>query len=97
MSFVQILEYETDKPDEVAELAVGRMAAAPSLPPGLRVLVTQDRDNPRRFVTIIEFPSAELAAQMLSQNNSAEFIGRMAPLCTAGPTFSQLDVTQTIG
>jgi hypothetical protein len=97
MSFVQILEYETDKPDEVAALAGGRMGAAGTLPPGFRVLVTQDRDNTRRYVTIIEFPSAEAAAQATAQNNSEEFLGKVAPLCTSGPTFSYLNVTRTMG
>jgi hypothetical protein len=48
-------------------------------------------------VTIIEFTSAEAAAQAIAQNNSEEFLGKMAPLRTSGPTFSYLNVTRTMG
>jgi hypothetical protein len=98
LSFVQILEYETDQPAEVAALAGGRMGeTGSSLPPGFRVLVTQDRDNARRFVTIIEFPSEAAASQAIAQNNSEEFLSKIAGLCTSGPTFSYLNVTRTLG
>jgi hypothetical protein len=97
VSFVQILEYETDQPAEVAALAGGRMGETGTLPPGFRVLVTQDRDNTRRYVTIIEFPSAEAASQAIAQNNSEEFIKKIAALCSSGPTFSYLNVTRTLG
>jgi hypothetical protein len=89
------MEYETDKQDEVEALAAGR--GMTSLPPGFRVVSTQDRDNPRRYVTIMEFPSAEVAAQAFAQNNSAELIQKIAALCTSGPTYSHLNVTRTIG
>jgi hypothetical protein len=97
VSFVQILEYETDQPAEVAALAGGRMGADGNLPPGFRVLVTRDRDNARRFVTIIEFPSEAAASQAMAQNNSEEFLQKIATLCTSGPKFSYFTVTSTLG
>jgi hypothetical protein len=101
VSFVQILEYETDQPAEVAALAGGRMgaaaAAAGSLPPGFRVLVTQDRDNARHFVTIVEFPSEAAANQAIAENNSAEVLEKMTSLCTSGPKFTYLNVATTLG
>jgi hypothetical protein len=91
------MEYETDKQDEVEALAAGRMSGPANLPAGFRVVSTQDRDNPRRYVTIMEFPSAEIAAQAFAQNNSDEFLQKLAALCTSGPTYSHLNVTRTIG
>ena len=56
MSFIQIIEYETDRADEMKALGDARMAEMPEPPAGFRLVVTQDRDRPNRYFTIIEFP-----------------------------------------
>lgn len=56
------------------------------------VVVTQDRDNPSRYLTIVEFPSYEEATANSERPETSEFAGQMSALCTRPPTFLNLDV-----
>src|ERR1700754_5290038 len=96
MSFIQIIDYETDRPDEMKALGQSRMAQMGEQPPGFRLSITQDRDNPKRYVTIVEFPSYEVAMENSARPETDDFAKQMAALCTSGPTFSNLDVQQTV-
>jgi hypothetical protein len=94
MGFIQIIEYETDRPDEVKALGDQRMAEAGTPPPGFRLTITKDRDNPRRYVTIVEFPSYEQAMASSESPEVDAFARRMAELCTSPPVFHNLDVVR---
>jgi quinol monooxygenase YgiN len=96
MSFVQIIEYETDRPDEVSALGETRSAEMGDPPPGFRLLVTQDRDNPKRYVTIVEFPSYEVAMESSQRPETDEFARQMAALCTGPPTYRNLEVRRSV-
>jgi hypothetical protein len=96
MSFIQIIEYETDRPDEMFALGQARMAEMGDPPPGFRLTITQDRDNANRYVTIVEFPSYEVAMENSARPETDDFAKQMAALCTSGPTFSNLDVKRTV-
>jgi hypothetical protein len=96
MSFIQIIEYETDRPDEMKALGDARMAEMPPPPDGFRLVVTRDRDNPNRYFTIVEFPSYEVAMENSARPETDEFAKRMAELCTSPPRFYNLDVQMTV-
>src|SRR3954462_12555463 len=96
MSFIQIIEYETDRPDEMWALGGARMTEMGDPPPGFRLTVAQDRDRPNRFVTIVEFPSYEAAMANSERTDTDAFAKQMAALCTSGPTFSNLEVRRTV-
>jgi hypothetical protein len=96
MSFIQIIEYETDRPDEMMALGQAQTAEMGDPPPGFRLTITQDRDNPNRYVTIVEFPSYEVAMENSARPETGDFAKQMAALCTSGPTFSNLDVKRTV-
>ncbi|MET8153316.1 hypothetical protein ACIBSW_19400 [Actinoplanes sp. NPDC049668] len=95
MSFVQIIEYETDRPDEIQALGDAQIARAGEAPPGFRLTVAQDRENPKRFVTIVEFASYEEAMANSDRPETGEFARQMAALCTGAPRFSNLDVVRS--
>lgn len=95
MSFIQIIEYETDRPDEMWALGEARRAEMGEPPPGFRLTITQDRDRRNRFVTIVEFPSYEMAMENSARPDTDAFARQMAALCTDGPHFRDLDVRQT--
>jgi hypothetical protein len=95
MSFIQIIEYETDRPDEIKALSEARMAEAPGPAQGFRVAMTQDRDRPNRYFTIVEFPSYEVAMENSARPDTDTFAREMAALCTSGPRFYNLDVLLT--
>ncbi|MBB4753470.1 hypothetical protein [Actinoplanes lobatus] len=96
MAFIQIIEYETERADEMWALGEARSAAMGDSPPGFRLKVTQDRDDPKRFVTIVEFPSYEMAMENSAKADTDAFARQMAALCTGAPRYRNLDVRRTV-
>ena len=96
MSFIQIIEYETDRFDDMRELGKAQMAQLPAPPEGFRVVATQDRERPHRFLTIVEFPSYEAAMANSARPETADFARKMAELCTKEPSYYNLDVQYTM-
>lgn len=96
MSFIQIIEYETDRPDEMRALADRQQADMPPAPPGFRLNVTRDRDQPNRYFTIVEFPSYEEAMENSAKPETDAFAREMAALCTSGPKYYNLEVIETM-
>jgi hypothetical protein len=96
MSFIQVIEYETDSPDELWALGEARSKEMGDPPPGFRLVVTRDRDRPNRYVTIVEFPSYEAAMENSQRSDTDEFARQMAALCTSKPTYQNLDVQRTV-
>lgn len=92
MSFVQVIEYETDRPDEIMALGESQRSEMPSAPEGFRLTVTRDRDKPNRYFTIVEFPSHEVAMGNSARPETDAFARKLAALCTSGPRFHNLDV-----
>jgi len=92
MSFIQIIEYETDRPEEMWALGQARIADMGDPPPGFRLTITQDRDRPARYVTVVEFPSYEEAMENSDRPDTDAFAKQMAALCTDGPYFHNLEV-----
>jgi hypothetical protein len=96
MSFIQIIEYETDRPDEMRALGDSRIAEMGDVPEGFRLTITQDRDNPKSYVTIVEFPSYEVAMENSELPETGEFARRLAELCSGAPRFRNLDVRRIV-
>lgn len=96
--FVQIIEYRTSKPDEVAALSEQfrktRMAEGDG-PAPVRVMECADRDNPGRYFTIVEFESYEAAKENNDRADTGEFAAKMMALSDGQPTFYDLDLTRT--
>lgn len=93
MEFVQIIEYETDRPDEMRALGEEmRDTGQPRDGGPTRVTVCQDRDKADRYVTIVEFASYEEAMANNKRPETHEFAMRMQALCKGGPRFVNLDL-----
>jgi quinol monooxygenase YgiN len=92
--FVQIVEFKTDRADEV-------MALGDSMEPqrasgtARRLVIGSDRDRPGHFFSIIEFDSYEEAMENSNRPEVSEFAAQMAKLCDGPPTFRNLDVERT--
>jgi len=91
MSFIQIIEYETDRPDEMMAAGEKRMTESEDIS-FTRLATTVDRDNPGHYVTIVEFPSYEEAMANSAKPSTQEMAAEMAAMCTSGPTYRNLDV-----
>jgi quinol monooxygenase YgiN len=95
MSFIQIIEYETDRPDEIA--AVGeQMEASGATMRFTSLRMTKDRDKPNSYVTIVEFPSYEAAMENSNAPETQALAAKMAELSTGPARFHNLDVTRSL-
>ncbi|HEY3511670.1 MULTISPECIES: hypothetical protein [Kribbella] len=93
--FVQIIEYRTSKPDEVAALMEefrAKREAEGSGPAPVRGTSCADRDEPGRYFSIIEFNSYEEAMENSQRPDTTEMSERMMALCDGPGTFYNLDV-----
>ena len=95
--FIQIIEYTTSRPQEVravSERFRERRAAEGGSGTAVRGTVTQDRDRPGVYLSIVEFPSYEEAMANSDRPDTQEFARAMAELCDGPPRFFNLDVQE---
>jgi quinol monooxygenase YgiN len=92
MAFLQIIEFETTRPDEVEalvdewrELTAGRRTAQ-------RGTFTRDRDRPDTYVQIVEFPSHEAAMANSELPETGLLAQKIAELCDGPMVFRNLEV-----
>ena len=93
MTFVQIIDFETDRIDEMKALAdeMGTQLAGREDGPTRR-LILRDRSRPGHYLGVIEFNSYEEAMRNSSDPETSKFAERMAALCTRPPSFTDCDV-----
>lgn len=94
MTFIQVIDYESDRSEEIEALldewrdaTEGRRATGSST-------TCRDRDRPDHYVTIVEFPSYEVAMENSNLPETGAFAAKMGALCKGEPTFVNLDVVR---
>ena len=95
--FVQIIEYRTSKPDEIAGLSDEFRKASEATPDGRppgRAIVCADRDEVGRYFTIVEFESFEAAMENNDRPETNNFAEKMSALCDGPVKFYNLDLIQ---
>jgi hypothetical protein len=92
MSFIQIIDYETDQADAIDAQMREAMADDSMDMTFTRLEHTQDRDNPRHYMTIVEFPTYEAAMANSKRPETDAMARSLASMCTSGPRFTNLDV-----
>lgn len=93
MKFVQVIDFETDRFEELRALAdegEKRMAGRAGGP--TRRLVMRDRANPGHCLVVIEFDSYEEAMRNSEDPETTKFAEQMAALCTSAPSFTDCDL-----
>lgn len=96
IKFVQIIDFETERIEEMRELAhetEQRLAGREGGP--TRRIVLKDRGQPNRYLVVIEFASHEDAMRNSDDAETTKFAEQMAALCTAPPSFTDCDVQET--
>jgi quinol monooxygenase YgiN len=92
-SFVQIIEYTSSRIDEIRNLGEKVRAERSGEEGGPRsIRVTEDRDKPGHFLTIVEFESYEKAMENSNHPATQAFAAEMASLVDGPPTFINLNV-----
>jgi hypothetical protein len=92
MAFVQIIEIETTRPDEVEALVGEWRVKTQGTRKAQRGTFTKDRDRPDTYVQIVEFPSYEDAMANSELPETASFAERLRKLCDGPLLFRNLDV-----
>ena len=95
MSFVQIIEFTSSRPDEIRALAEGLNDSADDRPRP-RVMACADRDQANHYFTIVEFGSYEEAMANSERPETSAFAAKMMELCDGPPIFRNLDVIDTM-
>ncbi|MEU8341245.1 hypothetical protein SAMN05443665_100616 [Actinomadura meyerae] len=94
MTFVQIIEYETDRQDELDGLFDEWASATEGKRTATHEFHTKDHENPAHFVDIVEFPSYEEAMRNSDLPETRRIAERIQGLCSSGPKFMNLDVVR---
>jgi len=94
MKFVQIIEFQTSRIDEMLALDAQWQAATTGKRSATAVSITEDRDRPNFYVWMIEFPSYEDAMRNSALPETQDFAKRLMALADGPPTFRNLDVVE---
>ncbi|GAA2660948.1 hypothetical protein GCM10010400_19320 [Streptomyces aculeolatus] len=92
MTFVQLIEYETDRGEEMDRAMDDWMRATEGKRTMSREIHTQDRGDSRHYVDIVEFPSYEQAMVNNDLPETKRTAERFRELCSNEPRFVNLEV-----
>jgi quinol monooxygenase YgiN len=90
--FMQIIEFETDKIDEIQALDEEWQKATEGKRTATRAIITADKDKPGTYLVIVEFPSYEDAQKNNELPATAEFASKQAALTKGESKFRNLEV-----
>ncbi|WP_007026661.1 DUF1059 domain-containing protein [Saccharomonospora iraqiensis] len=94
-AFVQLIEFSTDRIDEVERLTDEWAAEIGADRRARWGVLAADRDHAGTYLEIVEFPDAEQARANSENPATARFADRLRGLCDAEPRFVNLDVRAT--
>ncbi len=92
MPFIQLIEFQTTQIDEFDAAVDDWIRESAPWRTAVRSARTQDRDRPDTYVQIVEFPSYEAAMENSQRAETAKLAERLAALCSAPPSFRNLEV-----
>jgi hypothetical protein len=95
MSFIQTLEFTTDRIDDVEAVMDKWVAQSQGRRRVDRALLTADRDNPKTYIQIVEFPSYTDAMENSALPETTEFAAELAELCDGTVRFRNLDLRRS--
>jgi quinol monooxygenase YgiN len=91
--FVQIIEFDSSRIDEIKQLGESYRASRSGSDGGpRRAVFATDRDRPNHYLNIVEFESHEAAEENSARPETTEFAEQMGKLCDGPPKFYNLDV-----
>lgn len=92
MSFIQIIEVVTTRPDEVRALTEEWVAKTEGRRKTRQATLTADRDRPDTYLQIVEFSSYADAMENSNLPETDDFGRRLGELCETPPAFLNLEV-----
>ncbi|HWJ62556.1 MAG TPA: hypothetical protein VNS19_11355 [Acidimicrobiales bacterium] len=94
MGFVQIIELQTSRFDEIEALHEAWLADTEGTRTTVSETVVRDREKPGRYLVIVEFPSYDAAQTNNDLPATSRFAEQLGPLLDAPPTFHNLDLVR---
>ncbi|WP_432156580.1 MULTISPECIES: hypothetical protein [unclassified Streptomyces] len=93
MKFVQIVDFRTERLEEINELLQEfalRHAGRPNAP--AHHMLLKDRDNSHRYLAVIEFDSHEEAMRNSDDPETSELAEQLGALCIGDRVYTNCDV-----
>ncbi len=94
MKFIQVIEFDSDKIDEMRTLGDEWEAAAAASSKAVQRTMCEDRDRPGHYVNIVVFDSYEDAMENSNHPTTQEFSQKMMGLASGPPKFYNLNVLE---
>ena len=94
--FIQIMQIETSRIEEVEALAVRMREERGDALLASKATVAADRDNPGHYFLIIEFNSYEEAMENSNDPETGRWEAQMGELYDGPPVFHNLDVREVM-
>ena len=94
--FIQFVEFETTDIDAVAAALERFRDEHPGALTASASTIAEDRDRPGTFLSIVEFPSYEIAMEQQSNPVASEFSASLAKVMSGPPRFRNLDVRSVL-
>jgi hypothetical protein len=92
VGFIQVIEFSTERPVDVAVLAGEWRSQTEGRRTAQRSTFTKDREKANTYIQIVEFPSYEEAMANSALPETDKFAERLAELCDGPMVFRNLDV-----
>ena len=94
--FIQLIEYETNDIEAVEKALLKFRDEHPGVMTFTASRITEDRDKPGTYISIVEFPSYEEAMKQSNHPALSEFVHSVGPELMANRRFRNLDVKGTV-
>src|SRR4051812_9561680 len=94
MEFVQIIEMQTKRFDEIERLHEAWRAETEGIRTAASELVVKDRDRPDTYQVIVRFPSYEAAMENDALPATQKFAKEVGELLEGPPVFRNLDLVR---
>ena len=94
--FIQFIEFEATDIDAVAATLERFRDENPGALTASASTITEDRDRPGTYISIVEFPSYEKAMEQQSNPATSAFSTSLAEVMSGAPRFRNLDVRSVL-
>jgi quinol monooxygenase YgiN len=94
MPFVQLIEFQTDRIEELNTVTDEWLKESADWRTATRAQLGEDRDRPGTYIQVVEFPSYEAAMENSNRPATARFAAQIAALCDGPAIFRNIDVSR---
>jgi len=94
--FIQFVEFEATDIDALTTELKRFQVEHPGVLTASASTITEDRDRPGTYISIVEFPSYEKAMEQQSNPATSEFSTNLAKIMSGAPRFRNLDVRSVL-